>query len=280
LVEVQLFLTEGVGEMAEDSMKWGLRPAGRLAMAVAVGLLLTVVTLAWPAIVRGQPQLPKIIQVEVTSSKGTYFYSPDLGASGGTTYFNNVSGKGADQIITVTVVVEDDNPTTFLGGAAFDIEPSTTVSTSYGITSTWSVSYTILSSHGRYDNIAFTIEDGDNARDTVAISFVPDNTAPELKLVDVTDPQYDTDDDELSVIGNWYRTSALTAGWSFTSAITETGSGYDVGQATWDHTVNNDNDQTLAPAYNGTDTLNGTFTDVYTNSDGLRPTRLLPSRHG
>jgi hypothetical protein len=135
--------------MAEDSMKWGLRPAGRLAIAVAVGLLLTVLTLAWPAVVRGQSP-PEIIQVEVTSSKGTYFYSPDLGANGGTTHFNNKINEGAGQIITVTVVVADDNPTTFLGGPAFGIAPTTDISTSHGITSTWSVSYTILSSHGSY----------------------------------------------------------------------------------------------------------------------------------
>ncbi len=253
--------------MAQDSIKWGLRPAWRLAIAVVVGLTLTAVTLAWPAIVRGDSP-PEIVQVEVTSSSDTFFYSPSLGDSGGTTYFNNLIGEGADQIITVTVVVSDDNPITFLGGSAFGIEPSTNISTSYGITSTWSVSYTIQSSHTSYNNVAFVIIDGDDDRDTVAISFIQDNIDPELDLVDVTDPDYDPDGNELNATNNWYRTSLLTAGWSFVAAITETGSGYASGLATWNHEIN-DNDQTIAPAFNGIDTLSGTFTDVYTDSDGL-----------
>jgi len=119
--------------MTEDSLNRDLRPARRLAIAMVIGLALTTVGLAWPAIVHGNSP-PEITQVEVTSSKGTFFYSPPLGQSGGTTYFNNVSGEGADQIITVTVVVLDDNPTTFLGGTAFGISPSTNISTSHGVT--------------------------------------------------------------------------------------------------------------------------------------------------
>ena len=253
--------------MAQDSIIWGLRPAWRLAIAVVVGLILTAVTLAWPAIVRGDSP-PEIVQVEVVSSQDTFFYSPPLGDSGGTTYFNNLSGEGADQIITVTLVVSDDNPITFLGGSAFGIEPSTTISTSYGITSTWSVSYTIQSSHGSYNNVAFVIVDGDDERDTVAISFIQDITDPVLDLVDVTDPDYDPDGNELNATGNWYRTPDLTSGWTFTAAMTETGVGYDSSLATWNH-ENNAYDQTIVPAFNGVDTLNGTFTEVYTNGDGL-----------
>ena len=64
-------------------------------------------------------------------------------------------------------------------------------------------------------------------------------------------------------------TPLLTSGWAFSAAITETGSGYGSGQAVWNHQINNDNDQTIAPTFNGVDSLSGTFTDVYTNSDGL-----------
>ncbi|GAB4541515.1 MAG: hypothetical protein Kow0063_32440 [Anaerolineae bacterium] len=254
--------------MAEDSRTWSLGPAWRLALAILVGLLLTAVTMAWPAIVRGDPP-PRILQVEVTSSKGTFFYSPPLGENGGTTYFNNLSGEGAGQIITVTVVVSDDNPTTFSGGFAFGIAPSTNISTSYGITSTWSVTYIIQSTHGSYSNVLFTILDGNSSADAATISFIQDNIDPVIELVDVTDSQYDPDGNELNSSGNWYRTSMLTAGWSFTASITETGSGYSSGLATWNHQSNDANDQSIAPAFNGSDTLSGTFTDVYTNSDGL-----------
>jgi hypothetical protein len=233
-----------------------------------VGLLLTAVAMAWPAVVRGDSP-PEIIQVEVSSSKGTFFYSPALGENGGTTYFNNVIGEGAGQIITVTVVVSDDNPTTFSGGLAFGISPYTNVSTSYGTTSTWSVTYTIQSIHGSANDVLFTILDGSGFADAATISFIQDNTDPQVELVDVTDPQYDLDGDELNSTGNWYRTSVLTTGWSFVAAMTETGSGYDTSLATWNHQSNNANDQTLVPAFNGADTLSGTFTDVYTDSDGL-----------
>ncbi len=217
--------------MAQDSRIWSLRPAWRLAIAVVVGLTLTAVTLAWPAIVRGDPP-PEIIQVEVVSSQDTFFYVEALDDSGGTTYFNNLSGEGAGQIITVTVVVSDENPITFSGGFAFGIAPTTNISTSYGVTSTWSVSYTIQSSHFTEDNVLFVIMDGHGDTDVVTINFFQDNTDPVLNLVDVTDPDYDPDGNELNATGNWYRTSALTAGWAFTAGINETGSGYASGIAT------------------------------------------------
>ena len=255
--------------MAQDSLRWDLRPAWRLAIAIGIGLALTAVALAWPAIVRGDSPPPQITGVEVTSSKGTYFYSPPLDENGGDTYFNNASiSEGAGQIITVTVVVSDDNPTTLDGGSAFGITPSTNISTSYGITSTWSVTYTIQAGYGTQPNVFFTIFDADGGWATARISFIQDNTDPVLDLVDVTNPQYDPDGDELNATGNWYRTSLLTGGWSFTATIAETGSGYGTGLATWNHEIN-EHDQAIAPTYNGSNTLNGTFTDVHTNTDGL-----------
>ena len=150
--------------MAQDSVRWDLRPACRLAIAIGVGLALTAVALAWPAIVQGQSSAPQITAIEVTSSNGTYFYSPPLGENGGDTYFNNLDNEGAGQIITVTVVVSDDNPTTFYGGSAFGIAPSTNISTSYGITSTWSVTYTIEAGYGTQPNVDFTVVDALEAR--------------------------------------------------------------------------------------------------------------------
>jgi len=230
---------------------------------------LTTVALAWPAIVQGQPPPPQITSIEVTSSKGTYFYSPPLGEDGGDTYFNNFSiSEGAGQIITVTVVVSDDNPTTFYGGSAFGIAPSTNISTSYGITSTWSVTYTIEAGYGTQPNVHFTIFDADDGEASATINFVQDNTKPELDLVDVTSPQYDPDGDELNATGNWYRTALLTGGWSFTATIMEIGSGYGTGLATWNHETD-EHDQAIAPTYSGGYALNGTFTDVHTNTDGL-----------
>ena len=134
--------------------------------------------LVWPAMVRGDAA-PDIIQIEITSGKDTFFYSPPLDDNGGTTYFNNLAGQGADQIITVTVTVSDDNATTFSGGHAFGITPTTNLSTSYGITSTWSVTYTIGAADTSEDGILFTITDGHNLTDTVTITFTQDNVPPD-----------------------------------------------------------------------------------------------------
>jgi hypothetical protein len=160
--------------MAEGSREQNRRLAQRLATAMAVGLALTVIALAWPTLVRGEGSAPVITGVEVTSSKDTFFYSP-LTNTGGTVYFNNEVGEGADQIITVTVTVADDNPTTFEGGEAFGVAPSTTISNPDG---TWSVTYTIRSSDGSQNDIPFTITDGDSNTDVITITFTRDITSP------------------------------------------------------------------------------------------------------
>jgi hypothetical protein len=103
---------------------------------------------------------------------------------------------------------------------------------------------------------------------SVVIDAVQDTEAPQVALTDVTDPQYDPDGDKLNDTGNWYRTPALSAGWAFTSAITETGSGYASGLADWDHQVDDGNDQIITPDFNGADTLDGIFENVDDNSDG------------
>jgi hypothetical protein len=253
--------------MTEYSTKWERQPGRRLAIAVALGLALFGMVLAWPTIARSESR-PVITRIDVTSSKNPFLYSPALSSEGGTVYFNNLSGQGADQILTVTVTVSDDNPSIFSGGLAFNVAPTTSISKSYGITSTWSVTYLVRDTDASQNGILFTITDANNFTDTARITFTQDITAPEIHLLDVTDPKYDPDGNELNATGNWYRTSALAAGWTFIAAITETGAGYSSGQADWNH-QNNSNDQSITPIFNGSDTLNGTFTHVDTNADGL-----------
>ncbi len=168
--------------MAEDSIKSTLRPAWRLGIAMAAGLALAAVMLAWPAIVRGD-QAPLITQVEVTSSKSTYFYSPPLADTGGTVYFNSLSSEGANQIITVTVTVSDTDPIRFDGGTAFDGTPSSSVpTTNDGTTSTWSVAYTIGADDASEPGVVFTVTDSLSATDTITINFIQDNAAPTIIL--------------------------------------------------------------------------------------------------
>jgi hypothetical protein len=268
LITVQMYLARGVGDMAEYSNKWELRSVRRLAIAVILGLALFGTVLAWPSFAQGESP-PVITRIEVTSSESPFLYSPSLNPEGGTVYFNNLPGLGEDQILTVTVTVSDDNASIFAGGFAFGVAPTTTISDSSGITSTWSVTYLVRAADVSENGVLFTIADTDNLTDSARITFTQDITAPEIQLLDVTDPKYDPDGNELNATGNWYRTSALVAGWSFTAVMTETGVGYASGQADWNHQNDNSNDQSITPIFNDSDTLNGTFTDVDTNSDGL-----------
>lgn len=166
--------------MAEDSIESTLRPAWRLVIAIVIGLALAVMVLAWPAIVRGDSP-PVITQVEVTSSKSGFFYSPSLAETGGSVYFNSLSGEGAGQTISVTVTVSDTDPIRFDGGTAFGITPSTSVSTTHdGTTSTWSVVYTIGADAPSQDGVVFTVTDSLSATDTISIDFIQDNAAPTI----------------------------------------------------------------------------------------------------
>ncbi len=168
--------------MAEDSIKSTLRPAWRLVIAMAAGLALAVMVLARPAIVRADSP-PVITQVEVTSSKSGFFYSPPLADTGGSVYFNSLSGEGADQIISVTVTVSDTDPIRFDGGTAFDGTPSSSVpTTNDGTTSTWSVAYTIGADDASEPGVVFTVTDSLSATDTITINFIQDNAAPTIIL--------------------------------------------------------------------------------------------------
>jgi hypothetical protein len=250
--------------MTEDSVKSTLRPAWRLVIAMAAGLALAVMVLAWPAIVRGDTS-PVITQVEVTSSKSGFFYSPPLADTGGSVYFNSLSGAGAGQIISVTVTVSDTDPIHFDGGSAFGSTPSTGVpTTNDGTTSTWVVAYTIGADAPSQNGVVFTVTDSLSDTGTISINFIQDNAAPVVNLIDVTDPQYDPDGNELDSINNWYRTSLLGSGWAFTSNTEDNGSGLASGSCTWDHQSGTDYDQALSCGTGG----DGLFPGVDNNPDG------------
>jgi hypothetical protein len=168
--------------MAEYSSKWGLRSGRRLAITLAFGVLLAGIAIAWPSAVLGD-SAPVITQVVITSNTGTFFYSPPLTELGGTVYFNNLSGEGADQIVTVTATVSDVNASTFSGGPAFGVAPTTSISTSNGITSTWSVTYTIPDSYASQTGVVFTVTDSTDLHDTFTINFVQDVNDPTISVV-------------------------------------------------------------------------------------------------
>jgi hypothetical protein len=254
--------------MAESSIKSSLRPARMLTTAIMAGLALVAATLTWPALVKATGTPPSITLVQVASSKGEFFYSP-LTDTGGSVYFNNLSGQGADQVITVTVTVFDDNPALFSGGSAFGIAPTTSVSNTDG---TWSVTYTVSSSATTENGILFAITDGDSLSSTITISFTRDITPPAVAFTGFTDAQYITGT-------RWYRTPALTAGWAFTAAFTETDAGFGSSLAAWDHQTDDADDQAILPFLSGAATLTGTFSHVYTDADGTVVASLVITDH-
>jgi hypothetical protein len=225
-------------------MQWNLRPAWKVAIATLAGLALTALVLAWPAIVRGASP-PVITQVQVTSSKSTFFYSPALPDTGGTVYFNSLGG-GAGQIITVTVTVSDDNPLAFSGGYAFGITPTTLIPSSQnGTSSTWSVAYTVQAGHGSENGIRFVITDSNNFTDTTTISFTLDDTPPVVNYTGVTLPGYDPDLDPFNEAGNWYASSNFNGGpgnddWAFDFEFSDSQTGARSASADWDHSNNGD----------------------------------------
>ncbi len=243
--------------MAEDSIKSTLRPAWRLGIAMAAGLALAAVMLAWPAIVRGD-QAPLITQVEVTSSKSTYFYSPPLADTGGTVYFNSLSSEGANQIITVTVTVSDTDPIRFDGGTAFGSTPFSMVPTTHSdTTSTWSVAYTIGTGASSQNGIVFTVTDSTSATDTITLTFTRDNTDPS-----VSSPAIVENSQYLYAVGDTgiYYGNAMAAAVPFTV----TGSASDSGGVGLDRA-------TFSTAVGDTppdDTTPITWTAVYTAASG------------
>jgi hypothetical protein len=94
-----------------------------------IGVFLAVLLWALAAMVQPSPVAyaddpppPQIETITVTSSEGTYFYSPGLGEEGGTVYFNSVGGEGAGQVLAVTVTCSG-TVTSFEGAPAFGSNP-------------------------------------------------------------------------------------------------------------------------------------------------------------
>jgi hypothetical protein len=199
--------------MAKNYSERDLRPVWRLAVAVTLGLVLAGLALAWPGAVRSASP-PVITQVEVTSSKGAFFYSPPLGQEGGGVYFNNLAGKGAGQILTVTVTVSDDNARSFAGGLAFGVQPSTTVSATQGTNSVWSVSYAVQAEHDSEIDVLFTSTDADGLTDTLTIDFLRDVEAPTTPGSFVHTPDADSGGDGFTPDSGWEDDPTAEFAWS------------------------------------------------------------------
>ena len=241
----------------------------------SIGLLMTIVfsaVLLWALaamvqttpVVHADGPLLQIETITVTSTKGTYFYNPGLGKEGGTVYFNNLAGEGAGQVLTVAMTVTGSMPITLTGAPAFGMTPmpDTTDTGELGIT------YTIGISAGTQSGIVFTVTN-DSETDTAVITFTRDITDPTVEFIDFTDPDYVDADGS-----NWYDPDNLSAGWYFTSTVTDTLSGPALANAFWDHTTDH-TDRFTDPSIDGT----GVFTDVASDEDGTVTVTLTITDH-
>jgi hypothetical protein len=240
----------------------------------SVGLFMIVVlsaVLLWvlAAMVRPVPVVyaddpPEILAITVTSNLGTYLYDPGLEPAGGTVYFNSLAGEGAGQVITVTTTVAGSMPITLTGATAFGMTPIPDTNSSGEL----EITYTVGLDADTEDGVLFTVTDSEGFTDTAVITFTQDNVKPTVEFTDVTNPDYDSSDplDELDDDGsNWYDPDNLSAGWHFSSAVTDTLSGLALANASWDHSNDVDDQLTYDPGLDG----DGVFNGVDDDGDGV-----------
>jgi hypothetical protein len=238
----------------------------------SVGLFMVVVfsamflwalaAVVWPVPVVHADGPPEILTITVTSGLETYFYDPGLDPTGGTVYFNSVGGEGGGQVITVTTAVSGSIPITLTGAAAFGITPTPDTNS----TGQLSITYTIGIGAGTENGVLFTVTDSVGLTDTALITFTQDNAAPTVEFTDVTDPDHDSAGNELDDDGsNWYDPDHLSAGWHFTSTVTDTLSGLALANTSWDHSNDAYDQLTYNPGLDG----DGIFNGVSDDGDGM-----------
>jgi len=196
---------------------------------------------------------PVITAITVTSDSPTYFYAPELEDTGGEVFFNSLDGEGGGQTITVTVSFTDAHPHSLEGDGAFNDNPPADTSGP-----PWTVTYSIGNNAHSEINRVFTATDKAGNTDTAVITFTRDNVDPTVELTDVTPPDYDDG-------SKWYDPDNLSAGWYFTSTVTDTLSGLALANASWDHSNDIYDQLTYNPGLDG----DGVFKDVDDDGDGV-----------
>jgi len=133
----------------------------------------------------------------------------------------------------------------------------------------WSGTYDdVESTDSGNGTITVTVYDNVGNWSTGVFTYIEDTITPTVEFTDVTNPDYDSNfppswnelDDDGS---NWYDPDNLSAGWYFTSTVTDTLSGLALANAFWDHSTDH-TDRSTDPDIDGT----GVFTDVASDGDG------------
>jgi hypothetical protein len=197
---------------------------------------------------------PEIITITVTSSLETYFYDPGLDPTGGTVYFNSLTGEGAGQVLTVTATCSG-TVTHFEGAPAFDDTPPPDTS------APWEITYTVEIGAETQNGIVFTVTNALSQTDTAVITFTRDITDPTI-----VSPTINEDSDYLYADALTLYYSDLMSGTpqSFTvqgNATDNDGAGLD--QATFSSAFG-----VTPPADDDPANWSGTYDDVESGDNG------------
>jgi hypothetical protein len=155
-----------------------------LRVALPAGLIVILLVLLVPAVARGVSP-PAFDSLNVTSNNDTYFYSDTLPPTGGTVFFNNLTGQGEGQELSVTVTSADATANLFEGGEAFGMTP--TPDTSPDVLGGWTVTYVVDDSPQSWPGVVFTLTNQVGLSSTTTVSFERDVTPPALSAPAVVD---------------------------------------------------------------------------------------------
>ncbi len=123
--------------------------------------------------------------------------------------------------------------------------------------SLWEGSYTFASDSSQGDGLAdVTVYDNVGNSAAAAFTYTLDISAPNGALLNVTNPGYDPDGDELNDSGNWYRSSNLndgpgSDGWNFFFSFNDAGAGMRSVRADWNHSVDGNDQLNYNPGLDG-----------------------------
>jgi hypothetical protein len=200
-----------------------------------------------------------------------YLYADAL-----TLYYSNLM-NGTPQSFTVQGNATDND------GAGLD---QATFSSAFGVTppadddpANWSGTYDDVESGDNGDGtITVTVTDNVGNWSEKTFHYTEDTTNPTVTLTYVTPGGYDEDDpdDWLDADGsNWYDPDNLSAGWYFTSTVTDTLSGLALANASWDHSNDAYDQLTYDPGLDG----GGVFNGVSDDGDGVVTVTLTITDH-
>jgi len=200
-----------------------------------------------------------------------YLYADAL-----TLYYSDLM-SGTPQSFTVQGNATDND------GAGLD---QATFSSAFGVTpptdddpANWNGTYDDVESSDNGDGtLTVTVTDNVGNGSEQTFDYTEDTTDPTVTLTYVTPGGYDEDDpdDWLDDDGsNWYDPDNLSAGWYFTSTVTDALSGPALANASWDHSNDAHDQLTYDPGLDG----DGVFSGVSDDGDGVVTVTLTITDH-